>query len=281
MFSRLIAYIDSVVARDPAPRSRWEVLLYPGLWALLPSLGTAALLIAGSVAHSKLHAAIATRPFLFFGRISYAWYLWHWPVLLLGATLVSKPSPTWIAGLVALSLLLAWISHHLIEKPLRHGLRSATSSVVIAVSLLATALAVMAANAWRAEARERALTPPHDRLIEVRSDLPLIYQADCDDWFHSSTLNLCREGEESAQRRLLIIGDSIGLQWYSAIAPYFTQQGWLVLTLIVGGRRPSGGPRPYRWPRRGWSDVPVATILAIRNRATATRLHAPARRKCN
>ena len=34
MFSRLIAYIDSVVARDPAPRSRWEVLLYPGLWAL-------------------------------------------------------------------------------------------------------------------------------------------------------------------------------------------------------------------------------------------------------
>ena len=34
MFGRLIAYIDSVVARDPAPRSRWEVLLYPGLWAL-------------------------------------------------------------------------------------------------------------------------------------------------------------------------------------------------------------------------------------------------------
>ena len=34
MFSRLIAYMDSVVARDPAPRSRWEVLLYPGLWAL-------------------------------------------------------------------------------------------------------------------------------------------------------------------------------------------------------------------------------------------------------
>ena len=34
MFNRLIAYLDSVVARDPAPRSRWEVLLYPGFWAL-------------------------------------------------------------------------------------------------------------------------------------------------------------------------------------------------------------------------------------------------------
>ena len=31
---RLISYIDSIVARDPAPRSRWEVLLYPGVWAL-------------------------------------------------------------------------------------------------------------------------------------------------------------------------------------------------------------------------------------------------------
>ena len=34
MFNRLIAYIDSIVARDPAPRSRWEVLLYPGFWAV-------------------------------------------------------------------------------------------------------------------------------------------------------------------------------------------------------------------------------------------------------
>lgn len=30
----LLAYLDSVKARDPAPRSRWEVLLYPGVWAL-------------------------------------------------------------------------------------------------------------------------------------------------------------------------------------------------------------------------------------------------------
>ncbi len=34
MLGGLIRYLDSVVARDPAPRSRWEVLLYPGVWAL-------------------------------------------------------------------------------------------------------------------------------------------------------------------------------------------------------------------------------------------------------
>ncbi len=34
MFKRLTDYLDSIEARDPAPRSRWEVLLYPGLWAV-------------------------------------------------------------------------------------------------------------------------------------------------------------------------------------------------------------------------------------------------------
>lgn len=34
MFHAIVEYLDSVKARDPAPRSRWEILLYPGLWAL-------------------------------------------------------------------------------------------------------------------------------------------------------------------------------------------------------------------------------------------------------
>jgi serine O-acetyltransferase len=34
MAGGLIAYLDSIKARDPAPRSRWEILLYPGLHAV-------------------------------------------------------------------------------------------------------------------------------------------------------------------------------------------------------------------------------------------------------
>lgn len=35
MLSGLVTYLDSVKARDPAARSRWEILLYPGVWALV------------------------------------------------------------------------------------------------------------------------------------------------------------------------------------------------------------------------------------------------------
>lgn len=34
MFRDLVEYLDSVHSRDPAPRTRWEILLYPGVWAL-------------------------------------------------------------------------------------------------------------------------------------------------------------------------------------------------------------------------------------------------------
>jgi serine O-acetyltransferase len=34
MFAGVVAYLDSIKARDPAPRTRWEILLYPGVWAV-------------------------------------------------------------------------------------------------------------------------------------------------------------------------------------------------------------------------------------------------------
>lgn len=34
MLGSLTAYLDSIKTRDPAPRSRWEILIYPGVWAL-------------------------------------------------------------------------------------------------------------------------------------------------------------------------------------------------------------------------------------------------------
>lgn len=34
MLSRVLGFIDSIKARDPAPRSRWEILLYPGVHAV-------------------------------------------------------------------------------------------------------------------------------------------------------------------------------------------------------------------------------------------------------
>ncbi|EQC29023.1 hypothetical protein SDRG_13179 [Saprolegnia diclina VS20] len=57
-----------------------EASPFPGVYALLPTLGAACLIVAGPLALVNaqiLHQA----PIIFVGKISYALYLWHWPLL--------------------------------------------------------------------------------------------------------------------------------------------------------------------------------------------------------
>jgi peptidoglycan/LPS O-acetylase OafA/YrhL len=62
---------------------------YPGTAALLPVLGTALIIGAGCatpvIGVGKVLSISSMRAI---GRLSYSWYLWHWPVLLLAPPLV-------------------------------------------------------------------------------------------------------------------------------------------------------------------------------------------------
>ena len=58
---------------------------YPGAWALLPTMGAVLVVLAGSLPGGQRGAGalLSLPPLQWLGRISYSWYLWHWPVLLL------------------------------------------------------------------------------------------------------------------------------------------------------------------------------------------------------
>lgn len=93
-----------------------EPIRFPGLNALLPCLATAALILAGPDALAG--RLLAFSPVRFFGRISYSLYLWHWPVIVFGRLWFFLPqTPAVIAGELALSILLGWLSCQLIEGP--------------------------------------------------------------------------------------------------------------------------------------------------------------------
>ncbi|MEB3983646.1 acyltransferase family protein [Mycobacterium sp. 663a-19] len=110
---------------------------YPGTAALLPVLGTALVIGGGCVTGSLGAGRLLCRPFMrAIGRISYSWYLWHWPVLLLMPPLLGMPAglPGRLAGAVV-SAGLAVLTLHLVENPGRFAAalrRSARTSLVVA-----------------------------------------------------------------------------------------------------------------------------------------------------
>jgi peptidoglycan/LPS O-acetylase OafA/YrhL len=123
---------------------------YPGTAALLPVLGTALVIGAGCAAPSLgVGRALSLPPMRAVGRVSYSWYLWHWPVLLLAPPLLGHPLG--LAGRLAAAVVsggLAVLTLHLIENPLRFAApvrRSAAASLALGGAATAAAVCVAVA----------------------------------------------------------------------------------------------------------------------------------------
>jgi peptidoglycan/LPS O-acetylase OafA/YrhL len=97
--------------------------LYPGSAALLPMLGTVLVIGAGCATPSQgCGRVLAWSPMRAIGRVSYSWYLWHWPVLVLAPPLLGHPlglGGRLIAVLVSGGL--GFLTLRYIENPLRYA----------------------------------------------------------------------------------------------------------------------------------------------------------------
>jgi peptidoglycan/LPS O-acetylase OafA/YrhL len=119
--------------------------LYPGIAALLPTLGAVLVIGAGCATPAQgCGRALGIAPLRAIGRISYSWYLWHWPVLVLAPALLGHPLglPARLAAAL-LSAGLAVLTLRFLENPLRFAdpiRRSAWASLGLGGA--ATAIAV-------------------------------------------------------------------------------------------------------------------------------------------
>ena len=206
---------------------------YPSWRALLPTAGAVAIILAGS--HSVTAGAsrlLCWRPLQSIGHVSYSWYLWHWPVLLLGAALVPTDNATYRVALVAFSLLLAAMSYRWVEAPIRHQARWTARPGITVLSALALMLtANVMCIKWFNSAANWMHSPNQQRYAKARGDAPAIYRMRCDDWYHSDKVHPCWFGPRDAKHTVVLLGDSIGAQWFPAVARVFDRPDWRVLVL--------------------------------------------------
>lgn len=94
---------------------------FPGWQALLPVGGAALILAAGPQALVN-RAVLSHRWMVWLGLFSYPLYLWHWPLLSFAYIAGHQESEIGLrAGLLALSVLLAWATWQFVETPIRRG----------------------------------------------------------------------------------------------------------------------------------------------------------------
>jgi len=96
---------------------------FPGTAAIVPVAGAAAV-VAGGCARPRLGAAwlLGRRPMQLIGRVSYTWYLWHWPALVLAPYIVGHQLSTWgNVAVCGLALVLAGVTTVLLERPLQRA----------------------------------------------------------------------------------------------------------------------------------------------------------------
>ena len=206
---------------------------YPGLWALMPSVGAALVLVAGSTINSAgVTKLLSVTPMQWTGRLSYSWYLWHWPILILGGIVFINNEHVNNVYLVALSLGIAIFSYKVVETPIRRSAKLSTRfGVTITASLILMATAVSLSYAWQNTASKWAVSPEQKIYSEVRSKVPVIYKMGCDEWFYTARVRVCAFGEKSAKKTAILMGDSMIGQWFPAVAQIFTKPGWRLLVL--------------------------------------------------
>jgi hypothetical protein len=91
---------------------------FPGWAAALPVSGTFLMIASGPQAWWN-RVVLSSQPLVGLGRISYSWYLWHWP--LLSFVHIVEHEVTVIVGFTVIlgSLVLAILTYYAVEKPLR------------------------------------------------------------------------------------------------------------------------------------------------------------------
>lgn len=204
---------------------------YPGVWSVLPTAGAAAIIAAGTRVGARARI-LSWRPLQALGRVSYSWYLWHWPILLLARALYSSDSPVVRGGAVFASLVCAVIFYLLVEAPTRNRqIWLARPRMAVVVSLAVMGVAGVLCLRWYNQATDLERSPKYLRLASAHADAPVIYRMGCDDWYSSDELRICVFGAKDAHHTAVLMGDSIAGQWFPAVARAYVNQDWRLLVI--------------------------------------------------
>lgn len=235
---------------------------FPSYTALLPVLGTAAVIWAGESAHSWSPTLIGkSGPIQWIGDVSYSLYLWHWPLVVLYPLI--QGHPIGIKGGVALltiMIALAWLSKRYIEDPFRHGdvWKRTGRSFGFAATGMAAIAAVSIASVTVIDAKIAAADtekPPYASVQDLRAEVEETLasrawqipdqlggrESQAEEWVVDNCIDVdsdaareqCVYGDTNSALTIVLIGDSFATHLLQGLRGAFGEE-YKILPLTLG-----------------------------------------------
>ncbi len=212
--------VSFVVVNDTTP--------FPGINALLPCLGAAALLQSPQGVAGR---GLSWAPLEWIGNLSYSLYLWHWPLLVFARFLF--PDSDWaLAGAVVLALGAAWLSYRYVEQPFLRGPGPMWKiAAVCMVPTMALCLPIYYLNGLpqRFSAQERSYLDasndfnPDRKKCHMASDRPKTYAQDC------------VYGAPGVKPSVAVWSDSMGAELTRELGTRLTAKGMSLRAITMSG----------------------------------------------
>jgi hypothetical protein len=236
-----------------------ETTPFPGFAALLPVISTIFVIAAnGFVFQRRRLPNLISKPVrklvglaAWVGGISYAVYLWHWPLIVIWP-FASGQDPSFLVKIVilAVTIALSWATKKWIEDPVRNwkflassaNWRTGGMTLAAAALVLIPSMAVGIAQSVEGERRSiaekvlasdscfgaafienfsscsrRSFAFLQPDPVVAEEDKAVLYDEKCIS--ETSELVECTFGEPSAPFRIALVGDSHAASWFPALEP--------------------------------------------------------------
>ncbi|WP_309115904.1 acyltransferase family protein [Saccharothrix sp.] len=242
--------------------------VFPGWLALWPTACGAAVIAAGTTGSAVGVDRFLASPWArYLGDLSYALYLWHWPVLVFYLVIRHREAVGLAGGvfIIAVSAALAVATHHLVELPTRRtGSARTRDSYRLGVLLLVPVLVAAGCWQWVSEreaasyqaavddpdhpgapalapdfeywgAEDASIVPP---MVTLPRDFAGITGSRCVFSPANRELEICTApGSGAPRKRIVVVGDSHMQQFLAALAPIAHRRNWQ-LTYVLRGACP-------------------------------------------
>ncbi|TLM86933.1 acyltransferase family protein [Pseudarthrobacter sp. NamE5] len=236
---------------------------FPGIAALWPTLAAALIIAAGQTQSAAgVDRFLSFKPLVKLGGMSYALYLWHWPLLVLGLAWSGKEHAGWLSGSVIIlaSLLLAHLTTRFIETPWREWKWPETRRrrSVLAIALVVTVAAAPLAL-WRHHILQsssisaiglddprypgaRAASNNFNFQPDGRTQLVPTPEVMATEWpefpepctGEGENVNICTNAVEDGTKSIVIMGSSHAHVLNTLVLPIAEKNRWSVTSITKG-----------------------------------------------